>query len=156
MGKVEPTLAAAEARVHAALASGKALDTLRKVIERQGGDPAVVDDYTRLPRAASVEVITASRDGIVVSVDAMAVGRASMALGAGRDRVDASIDSGAGIIVGVQPGDAVVVGTPLFGLHVGRGRSSEEARRLLEDAVAMGDAPVSPPRIVIDVVTQAA
>ena len=107
LGNAAPDLAAAEARVRSVLASGQALDTLRKVIERQGGDPAVVDDYTRLPRAASVEVITATRAGIVASVDAMAVGRASMALGAGRDRVDATIDPGAGIIVGAQPGDAV-------------------------------------------------
>ena len=156
LGKVEPTLEAAEARVRTVLSSGQALDTLRKVIERQGGDPAVVDDYTRLPRAASVEVITATRDGIVASVDAMAVGRASMALGAGRDRMDASIDPGAGIIVGAQPGDAVTAGRPLFGLHVGRGRSSDEARLLLQEAVTIGDAPVSAPRIVIDVVTQAA
>ena len=55
-----------------------------------------------------------------------------------------------------QPGDTVEVGTPLFGLHVGRGRSSDEARRLLQDAAIIADTPVSAPRIVIDVVTQAA
>jgi pyrimidine-nucleoside phosphorylase len=156
LGNAAPDLAAAEARVRSVLASGHGLDTLRKVIERQGGDAAVVDDYGRLPRAASVEVITAARAGIVASVDAMAVGRASMALGAGRDRVDATIDPGAGIIVGAQPGDTVDVGTPLFGLHVGRGRSSADAKRLLQDAVMIADMPVAAPRLVIDVITQAA
>ena len=156
LGNAAPDLSSAERRVRSALASGQALETLRKVIERQGGDPAVVDDYTRLPRAVSVEVITATRAGVVASVDAMAVGRASMALGAGRDRVDATIDPGAGIIVGAQPGDTVEVGAPLFGLHVGRGRSTDEARRLLQDAAIIADTPVPAPRIVIDVVTQAA
>ena len=72
----------------------------------------------------------------------MAVGRASMALGAGRDRVDAHDRSWCGIIVGAQPGDTVEVGAPLFGLHVGRGRSTDEARRLLQDAAIIADTPV--------------
>ncbi len=41
----------AECRVRAALASGAGLETFRRMIEHQGGDPAVVDDYTRLPAA---------------------------------------------------------------------------------------------------------
>jgi pyrimidine-nucleoside phosphorylase len=156
LGRRVPDLASAEAQVRAALESGKGLEVFRKVVERQGGDPAVLDDYTRLPAAASVEAVTSPRAGIVSSIDAMAVGRASMALGAGRDRVDATIDPGAGIIVGIQPGDTVDTGAPLFALHVGKGRTADEARRLLQDAVTIGDAPVPAPRIVIDVVTQSA
>src|SRR4051812_40370585 len=38
-------------RVNAALASGRALAKFAQLIERQGGDPRVVDDYSRLPVA---------------------------------------------------------------------------------------------------------
>ena len=41
----------ATARVAAALASGRALDTFARMIERQGGNPRVVDDYSLLPSA---------------------------------------------------------------------------------------------------------
>ena len=47
----QPDEAAAEARVRAALASGAGLEKFREIIEHQGGDPRVVDDYSRLPAA---------------------------------------------------------------------------------------------------------
>ena len=34
-----------------AIDSGQALERLRAIIERQGGDPRVIDDYSRMPQA---------------------------------------------------------------------------------------------------------
>ncbi len=48
--------------------SGAALDTLRAMIARQGGDAAVVDDYRRLPGAAHRLPVTASRSGYVTAL----------------------------------------------------------------------------------------
>ena len=76
----------AETKVRAALAPGRGWKCSARCIEQQGGDPRVVDDYTRLPmRAATV----ASRSspagpGYVAEIDAEKVGVAAMLLGAGR------------------------------------------------------------------------
>jgi pyrimidine-nucleoside phosphorylase len=151
-GKVA-TLEEAERRVRDALTSGRALETIRRMIERQGGDPRVVDDYTRLPRSVSQQVVSANRAGFVGRLDAERIGRASMTLGAGRERVDAVIDPGAGIIV-AQVGEPIERGQPLFRLHIGRDRRADEALALLEGAVDIVDAPPAVPPLVYGVISQ--
>ncbi len=91
--------AAAEARVRAAIASGAGVEKFRQIIEHQGGDPRVVDDYSRLPSAPDREIVAAPGSGFVGAIEAEAVGRAAVALGAGRGRLDDVIDHGVGITV---------------------------------------------------------
>src|SRR4051812_29757691 len=50
---------AAEGCVRDSLASGAGVEAFRRIIERQGGDPRVVDDYSRLPRAPDEHQVTA-------------------------------------------------------------------------------------------------
>src|SRR5579885_147521 len=48
--------------------SGAALERFRKMIELQGGDPRVVDDPTRLPRAAHTLEVPSPRAGFVSAI----------------------------------------------------------------------------------------
>jgi pyrimidine-nucleoside phosphorylase len=146
------SLEAAERAVRGALSSGAGLEKLRAMIRQQGGDEAIVDDYTRLPRAPWRHVIWAARDGFVGELHADLVGRASMTLGAGRERVDDTIDPGAGIMF-ARPGDRVERDHPLFELHVGAGRTADEAIALLQEAVTIVDEPPAARPLVIDVVS---
>src|SRR3989442_12774984 len=98
LGKVASDRDDAEQRVRGAIASGAGLDRFRRIIETQGGDPRVVDDYERLPHVADRHLVSACRDGYVASIDAELVGRASVGLGAGRDRVEDAVDPGVGIM----------------------------------------------------------
>src|SRR6266850_2248182 len=52
LGKVADDLAAADEQARRAIASGEGLERFRQIIEIQGGDPKVVDDYERLPHVA--------------------------------------------------------------------------------------------------------
>jgi thymidine phosphorylase len=62
---VEPDEAAA-ARAHPARSrSGAGLEKFREIIENQGGDPRVIDDYGRLPSAPPRAPVRAPRDGYV-------------------------------------------------------------------------------------------
>src|SRR5262252_358484 len=49
VGRVASDRADAERRARTAIASGAGLERFRQIIETQGGDPRVVDDYSRLP-----------------------------------------------------------------------------------------------------------
>src|SRR5258708_23869832 len=109
---VTPDVAAADARVRDALRSGAGVEKLREIVANQGGDPAVIDDYRRLPAAIDRDLVGASRDGVVVAMRAEGVGRAAGGLGAGRDRLDATIDPGVGLMVLAPVGTAVKVGDP--------------------------------------------
>src|SRR4029079_5867327 len=54
-----PDEVAATRRVADALSSGRALETFARMIERQGGNPRVVDDYSLLPSAPDREICRA-------------------------------------------------------------------------------------------------
>ena len=77
-----------DADPRAALKDGRAMDVWNRMIEAQGGDPRA-----KLPVAKESEVIYAPADGVLVELDAMAVGVAAWRLGAGRARKE---DAGPG------------------------------------------------------------
>jgi pyrimidine-nucleoside phosphorylase len=149
LGKVADDLAGAEQKVRDAIASGAGLARFTQIIEGQGGDPKVVDDYSRLPHVAERQVVTADRAGTVVRVDAELVGRASVALGAGRDRVEDPVDPAVGILIAAKPGDAVRAGDPLLELHYRDRARLEAAAALVRAAVAIGDEPPPTRRLIV-------
>ncbi len=147
-----PDEAAGRARVKEVLANGAALDRFRAVIAQQGGDPSVVDDYGRFASTGRREPVTAARAGFVEAIDAESIGRASMMLGAGRERLDTPIDYGAGILLEAPVGTRVRAGDVLAWLCVGATARVEDARALAAAAFVVGDTPPSDTPLVIDVV----
>ena len=140
----------AERKVHGALGSGAGLEKLRAVVANQGGDPTVVDDYSRLPAAPGRHLIRARRAGFVSVVDAELVGRASVALGAGRDRVEDAVDPGVGVIVRVKPGATVAGGDPILELHYRRERDLPAAVDLAARAIEIADEAPPPAPLIRD------
>ncbi|MCC7179816.1 MAG: thymidine phosphorylase [Acidobacteria bacterium] len=140
----------AAARAREALASGAALARFGRLVARQGGDASLVDDARVLPQARARTPVPAPCSGVVLAMDAEKVGRASMLLGAGRERADAPIDHAAGIVLEVAPGDDVRAGAPLMVLHHNDAPALEEARALAAAAVTIGDHPPVPPPLILD------
>jgi pyrimidine-nucleoside phosphorylase len=138
----------AQTEVAKALDSGAALAKFEAVIAAQGGDARIVSDPARLPRAAHRRTIDADRSGFVTRLDAELVGRASMLLGAGRDRVDAVIDPAAGIVVEKKPGEAVERGDPILTLHYNSDDRLSEAIALAQSAIETGPAAGVPAPLV--------
>jgi pyrimidine-nucleoside phosphorylase len=149
LGRVADDLPAATRQVQRAIASGDGLERFRRIIETQGGDPAVVDDYQRMPSVADRHSVAAGRGGFVTAVNAELVGRASVALGAGRDRVEDPVDPAVGIMVAAKPGDAVRAGDTVLELHYRDRSRLEAAIRLTGQAVTIGDAPPAPGRLIV-------
>jgi thymidine phosphorylase len=61
--------------------------------------------------------VPAPADGVLVRLDALAVGVAAWRLGAGRARKEDPVQFGAGIELHAKPGAAVRGGQPLLTLH---------------------------------------
>ena len=139
----------AERKVRSVLASGEALDRFRRVIEEQGGDPRVVDDPSRLPSVPSRHVVAAERPGYLSRVDAELVGRASVMLGAGRDRVEDSVDPAVGIVLRARPGAQVSAGDAVLELHYRDQAKLDAALVLAGRAISIGDAPPAPRSIIV-------
>ena len=92
-------------------------------------------------RLRSARRSTASRGGYVTQIDAELVGRASVVLGAGRDRVEDDVDPAVGIILKAQPGAAIRAGDPVLELHYRTIDRRDAARALAERAIVIDDAP---------------
>ncbi|HUR33543.1 MAG TPA: thymidine phosphorylase [Vicinamibacterales bacterium] len=141
LGQVATDRADAVRKVRAAIDSGAALERFRRIIEGQGGDPRVVDDYSRLPVAPSHHLVRAERPGYVTRIDAELVGRASVMLGAGRDRVEDAVDPAVGIIVMAKPGARLSTGDAILDIHYREPAKLDAALVLARRAITIGDEP---------------
>jgi thymidine phosphorylase len=137
----------AEADVRAALGDGSAMDTWRRMIIAQGGDPDAA-----LPVAREQEQVVADRDGVLARLDAYAVGVAAWRLGAGRTRRDDPVQAGAGVEIHVKPGEEVRAGEPILTLHTDTPERFGRARTALDGAWDVAPAGTAVPArpLVID------
>jgi len=132
---LETTANAALSRAASALSSGRALEVFARMVERQGGNPGVVDDYGLMPVAPDRETLAAWADGVVTHVLAGSIGRATHQLGAGRTTVGEPVDHAVGLRMLVVRGERVRRGQPLLELHHRGGRGLEAARALCREAI---------------------
>ncbi|MFW6087025.1 MAG: thymidine phosphorylase [Myxococcota bacterium] len=128
----------AERRLRRTLADGLALEVMRKVIAAQGGDPRVVDEPDRLPRAPAVVAVPSPKSGTVRDVDALEIGLASIDLGAGRSRADQDIDPRVGIVLAVEPGARITRGEPLAFVHAADRRAGRRVVDRVTGAFRLG------------------
>ena len=126
-----------------ALRDGRAMDVWRRMIRAQGGDPDAP-----LPVARHQHEVTASADGVLSRLDAMAVGLAAWRLGAGRARKEDPVQAGAGVELHAKPGDTVRAGQPLLTLHTDTPEAFARAEEALAGAVEVGAAPESRPLVI--------
>ena len=149
---VEPEPAAAEEKIRRALSNGDGLDTFRRIIENQGGDPRIVDDPSRLPLATDEHRVAAVRDGFV-TLDAEGIGHAAVALGAGRATLDDAVDHGVGIEVLAPVGTAVRAGDPVLLVRHRAGRGLRSAEPLLAASIRLTDTPPVTRPLILETLT---
>jgi pyrimidine-nucleoside phosphorylase len=143
---------AAEQAIRTALSSGAALDKLRAMVERQEGDPSVLDDYDRLPSARHRHIVAADRSGFVSALNAERIGRSSMTLGAGRQRVEDQIDHGAGVLIAKRPGEEVRAGEAVIELLYNDDAGVREAIALAREGIEISDEPPALRPLILGVV----
>jgi pyrimidine-nucleoside phosphorylase len=134
-----------------AIDSGAAVRVAEKMIEAQHGDPRVAADPARLAVAPERVDVVADRAGFVQRADALAIGLAAVAMGAGRTRAEDTVDPAVGISVLAKPGDRVERGQPLAALHVRTRDPAIEER--VRAAYALADAPPAPRPLFIARIT---
>ena len=140
----------ARQRLVSVLESGAGLEKFREMAAAQGGDARVVDDYGVLPQAKFSEDVAAPAEakGFVSRVDALKVGHAAMALGAGRENAQSRVDHAVGITELVKIGEPVKPGARLARLHANDRDRLAAARELLLSGVSWSDtAPRSGPLV---------
>ena len=119
--------------VKESIKSGKALETFKEFVKAQGGNPAVVDDYSLFEQAKYEINVLATKSGYVSKIDALTVGNASCILGAGREKLTDSVDHAVGIVLAKKVGDKVSNGDVLATIYANKENVDTEIK-MLKDA----------------------
>jgi pyrimidine-nucleoside phosphorylase len=143
-------LAEAERKVRDALSSGRGLQKFRQIIRQQGGDPKVTTHRMLLPTARKRAYVEAPVSGYVTAIHAEKLGRATMLLGAGRNRVKDRIDPAAGAVILANRGEKVREGDWIVELHYNKITRLAEATALAAEAFEIGETPPHPRPLFLD------
>jgi pyrimidine-nucleoside phosphorylase len=144
---------AGRAEVDRALVEGRGLVMFRRMVEAQGGDAAAFDDPSRLPSARLSHTVTATGEGYVAKVDALAVARAVAALGAARAQKGDVIDLAVGAELAVEVGAHVHARDPLVRVFANDEARLAGALELLMAGLVLSPTPVPPRPLVLDRIT---
>lgn len=131
------------------LDDGSAYEVYERMISAQGGDPELT-----MPMAVLREDVVATSDGVVTSIDALAVGVAAWRLGAGRARKEDSVSATAGVLCLVREGDRVVKGQPLFVLHADDEVHLNVGRVTITHAARLGNTVAERAPLLLDLITE--
>ena len=131
--------------VEDALSSGTSYEKFVEFVQAQGGDANALE---ALPVSDEVREVAAPEGGYVARFGASGVGRAALALGAGREKKGDEVDPGAGVEVLVKVGDRIEEGEPVARLY--GGRNADRAAALVREALEISEEPVEPPPAVLD------
>ncbi|MBN1334756.1 MAG: thymidine phosphorylase [Deltaproteobacteria bacterium] len=142
---------AGDDRAGALLASGAAFERFRRMVAAHGGDPESLDRLGRTTDGIAVVEVRADRSGFLQRCDALGVGRAAFALGAGRSRASDAVHPDVGVVLERKRGDPVAAGEVLARVHHA-GRELDTALACVRAACVVGDAPPGPVPLVRDVV----
>lgn len=141
------------AGVAEAIQSGAALEQLRTMVAAQGGDVRVLDDPKRLPQARLTDELPAAQSGWLASIDAEMLGRAAVALGAGRLRKEEAVDPAVGLVLRAKIGDRIEAGEPLLEIHANDQSKLEQALASLPAAYVIREQTVKAPQLVKGIIS---
>ena len=143
-GGLSPDVAAADERLEAALASGRAAEVFARMVAALGGPADLLDAPDRhLPGAPVIRPVRQA--GTVAAVDTRALGLAVIGLGGGRRRAEDGIDARVGFTDLAQPGDAHGL---LGHVHAADDAAADRAEAALRAAYRMGAAPRERPCVL--------
>ena len=107
-------------KAKASVEDGSALKAFKDMIERQGGDIDVCENYDKLPVASEKTKVYATAGGYIHGIDALAVGLHCVALGGGRKIQSDVVDPGVGFVLHKKVGDQIEIGEALLTVYHNR------------------------------------
>ena len=108
--------------------SGAAYEKFTQLVEKQYGD---VEYLSNIQKAKYIIPIKSEKEGYIAKLTAEEIGRASLTLGAGRQKKEDEIDHTSGIILEKKIGDKVEKGEVLAYIHSNKEDIEEAKQKIL-------------------------
>ncbi|MDD4764650.1 MAG: thymidine phosphorylase [Atribacterota bacterium] len=129
--------------------NGQALEKLKQIVKMQMGDIKQIDDTCLLSKTKYQRKVYSEKKGYIKSIDAYKIGKASMILGAGREKKDDKIDLAVGIVLNKKEGDYISLKQNFATLYYNDERKSLVAHNIVKNAFSVSDEkPVKKPLIL--------
>ena len=156
LAHVDDSLDAARKRLRNVLDSGEGLESFRRNVSAQGGDPRVCDDPGGfLPLATESIKVESSRSGFITKVNTSEIGHAIAAIGGGRVRIDDEIDPTVGFVAEVKIGDRINAGEAIGVVYCREESKAREATQRIQAAYDVGEELQSEPaRLIKEVINE--
>ncbi|HYT49821.1 MAG TPA: thymidine phosphorylase [Pyrinomonadaceae bacterium] len=140
LAKLESSIDAARNRIKQVHESGAALETFRKNVEAQGGDPRVCDAPEEfLLLTENSFKVKSPRSGFVIKVDTEEIGHAIAEAGGGRVRIDDEIDPRVGFVSEVKIDDEIRSGDSMGRVFCADDNRGNRAAARIQAAYHVGD-----------------
>nr|MCR4879796.1 thymidine phosphorylase [Bacilli bacterium] len=132
------------------LNNGEAFNKFVEMVKEQGGDISYILDPKKFEVAPYIFEVFASKDGYIERLDALALGKAAMRLGAGREVLTDPIDYKAGLYLHHKVGDKVSKGDKLITLYTSKTNFEEEVKEV-ENSIVITNEFVKKPQLIYKV-----
>ncbi len=140
-------------KLEEAIQSGQALQKFRELIQIQGGDSKIIDNYKLLPQAKYHCCVKSPKSGFVNKIDALHIGLLSVELGCGRKTIHDTIDHSAGFILRKKIGDRVLFGEPLIDVFGNDLNKIETVTKKVIDAFIIRKTKINQPKLILAKIT---
>lgn len=152
IAKISKTEKEAYALIDELIEKRLGLEKLAQMIEEQGGDRNVINDYSLFESAENKLEITLDNkeEQFIEKIDALAIGEAAMLVGAGRQTKDDVIDHSVGVILKKKVGDKLKPNEVIATLYYNDTNPTESINKI-KNAYKLSKAEIKPKNIIIDV-----
>ena len=141
LGKLAESIEEAKEKLQTVLDNGKAAEVFANMVTALGGPSDFMEKYdTYLDKAEIIRPIYAEKSGVVESMDTRAIGLAVVSMGGGRRKPSDTIDYAVGFSEFTSIGENIDESTPLAMVHVRNETQFKEAKKVLREAIVIGNA----------------
>lgn len=119
--------------------SGKALEKFRELIQAQGGNPDIVDNYDLFELPSYKVECESKKSGYVHNIDAYKIAYACKLLGAGRERKTDPIDYSVGVFLNKKSGEEVNKGDVLYTIYSNNPDKTALAQKYCDEAFVINE-----------------
>lgn len=145
---VEKNFSLAKKKIMTKLSSGVALEKFKQLIEKQKGNPKIIDDTKLLPQAKFCEPVLSRKSGYVSYIDTKQIGLSLCILGGGRQKISDKIDHSVGLKIVKKLNDYVEINEPLVYVYYNNSAIYEKVKQLILSSYKISDKKVKTVKLI--------